>query len=882
MKNLGKEKVGVSKPTWMSQQQWRDLLASYDDRPRCQYTDKTASEAKLVVDHIVPRSKGGKNEVNNYQFLCEDLNLQKGVKPDKYWSQELYYDKDHDPNNFRYAQYFLAYMKILTQAEHFQRPWSQINRVVYLLAWITGAGKTMAIHAICFALNQILKRDKGVAYPRVDRILVLVKEQSLRDQLANELEKDVVDYEICKITPKVGVVESSDKLENDWWLEQYNIVVACLQQVWERKNGIPRDNIEHILGKFAIVFFDEPHYAVEQVAQLAEQATRSLCFGLTSTPINAKGEVLASYVLFSLCGLQEAYEYQQNLKYLSSSEASIIESKMVDYVDEVDAREHFCGQRNEIEGSPDTPDYNTQLEPAKTVAEKIVSYVVEADRLCKKVFSGEITPEPASHRNAGEVMPDLIYPMHAMIAVRSKHDAEVLAKHLNDNVFESNPYEYPPEQGFRVKVVFSAGVDEDGKPVPGYKLDTKHPWLKCWKTKNFKMTRQGWELPKDCARFLIVVGMGREGINNPFCGVIGLGKRTQSIIEVIQRLIGRQIRSYQETFLTKLRVPPAKLDSIKIWMHSAWDYPKAGDAPDYATTRCIKDGLDFCEHMDEWLTGITTLEELIEKGKELDPETEVTDRGTLTTEDKLDIAYHVGEHQLKDEEVPEDDIIDNLCGRNNKKRELGKQWINLVQNDPDRAKSELNQKVVLRQMHVIEYERPKTNPSITDLRWFYEVHNPGSLPLLETLENSATDSITKNAARSTLNFSYEQYMAKFHSFADLPKVTDFHKIRTKLVSQLYSQLRFNSPGSFIEGEVKEINNEAWKQIGYAVKTVLGLKKAEKGSEHDTPQYHAVLSDPGIVRNILGYARQKLLEQFARPPIARSLQISDAAPDPEVD
>ncbi len=175
------------------------------------------------------------------------------------------------------------------------------------------------------------------------------------------------------------------------------------------------------------------------MAQLAEQGTRSLCFGLTSTPINAKGEVLASYVLFSLCGLQEAYEYQQNLKYLSSSEASIIESKMVDYVDEVDAREHFCGQRIEIEGSPDTPDYNTQLEPAKTVAEKIVSYVVEADRLCKKVFSGEITPKPASHRNASEVIPDLIYPMHAMIAVRSKHDAEVLAKHLNDNVFESNP-----------------------------------------------------------------------------------------------------------------------------------------------------------------------------------------------------------------------------------------------------------------------------------------------------------------------------------------------------------------------------------------------------------------------------------------------------------
>lgn len=887
MKDPDKKKVGVNKPTWMSTQQWHELIALHDGIPKCAYTGKTAHEAKLVVDHVVPRSKGGLNEVSNYQFLCEEQNLRKGAKEDKYWTQEdFYYDKEYNPIKFRYAQRDLAYLKILTHEHHFQRPWSQINRVVYLLAWITGAGKTMSIHALGFALNQILRKEKGVAYPRVDRILVLVKDQALRDQLAIELAEDVVNYEICRISPRVGVVEGSHQLDNDYWLGQHDIIVSCLQQVWERDKGISRDNIEQILGKFAVIFFDEPHYAAAQVATLAEQATKSLCFGLTSTPIDAKGSVLESYILFSQCGLREVYQEQQNLKYLTSVKESIEKSKIVDYVKKVDAREHFCGKRTEIEGSPNTPEYNTQLEPAKSVVEKVVSYVVDADRICEKVFSGKMTPQPAPHRDANEVLPDLIYPMHAMISVRSRHDAEVITKHLNEKIFQSDPHQYPSNQGFRAEFVFSSGVDEEGKPVKGYKLDLDHPWLKCWRTKKFKMTGRGWDLPDKCARFLIVVDMGREGINNPFCGVVGLARRTQSIIEVIQRLIGRQIRSYTDRFLGKLRVPPAQLDTIKIWSHDAWDFPRAGTARDNATTERIGDGLHFCEYMDEWLADLATLEELIEKGKELvDPKTEATAEGVLTIPEKLGIAFDIGSHQLNDEEVPKDDILNNWCGENSKKRELAKGWIDLVQNNPDIAKTELKQNISLRKLHIIEYERPKTNPGIEDLRWFYQVHNPNSLPLIEMLENPTFDDTMKAALRSEFEFSYAQYMAKFHSFAGLPKVTDFERIRKQLVRKLFEQLRYNpystNEGSFIEGELTKIQSAAYQAIGYAVYTVLGLREAKKGSEHDVPQYHTALSDPSVVRNILGYARQKLLVQFARPPLVKSLQIFSADLVPEV-
>lgn len=886
VKEPSNNKVGVEKPTWMSMQQWRELLALYGGVPICAYTGKTASEAKLVVDHIVPVSRNGKNEVSNYQFLSEEENLKKWAKEDKYWSQDFYYDKPHNPNSFRHAQYYLAYRKILDYADHFKKPWSQINRVVHLLAWITGTGKTMSIHAISFALNQILKRENGIAYPRIDRILVLTKEQSIRDQLARELKEEVVEYGICKIKPRVGIVKSSDKLDNDWWLEQNDIVICCLQQVWKRDNGISRDNIEQILGKFAVIFFDEPHYAVRQVAELAEQATKSLCFGLTSTPINAKGNILESYVLFSQCGLREVWQEQKNLKYLSASKEVVEQLKIVDYVKIDSARDFYCGERTLIEDAPDSPDYNIQIEAARNVAGKVVSYVVDSDRFCEKVFRKEILTQVAPHRDPSQAIPDLIYPMHAMISVRSKHDAETLENYLN-RMFKSDSSQYPLKQGFRAEVVFSSGEDEDGKPVKGKKLDTDHPWLKCWRTKKFKMTDDGWELPEEFSRFLIVVEMAREGINNPFCGVIGLGKRTQSIIEVIQRLIGRQIRSYTEDYiLGAKRVPPDRLDTIKIWTHEAWDYPRTGDEPDHATTQRIHDGLHFCEYMDEWLAELSTLEDLIEKGKELAPEKEATDEGALTTEEKLGMAFDVGNCQLKDAEVSEDNIINRWCGENSKKRKLGKEWLNLVQHDPHNAKIQLNQGFTLRTLHIIEHERPKNNPTIADLRWFYEVHNPASLPTVELLENSLTDETTKASIRKTLEYGYTQYMRQFHAFADLPKITDFDKIRKKLVNRLHRQLRYspyssNNESSFIKGDSKAIQQATYEVIGYAVYKVLGLKAAKKDSEHDIPQYHAVLSDPSVVRNILGYARQELLQQFS-PALAKSLQICDVKQKGEVE
>ena len=48
------------------------------DNFTCQYCGRKAPEVKLHIDHKIPKSKGGLDELNNLITACEDCNLGKG------------------------------------------------------------------------------------------------------------------------------------------------------------------------------------------------------------------------------------------------------------------------------------------------------------------------------------------------------------------------------------------------------------------------------------------------------------------------------------------------------------------------------------------------------------------------------------------------------------------------------------------------------------------------------------------------------------------------------------------------------------------------------------------------------------------------------------
>ncbi len=54
------------------------VLASYNGR--CALCGATSKERRIEVDHIVPRSKGGSNDISNLQALCDECNRGKSYK----------------------------------------------------------------------------------------------------------------------------------------------------------------------------------------------------------------------------------------------------------------------------------------------------------------------------------------------------------------------------------------------------------------------------------------------------------------------------------------------------------------------------------------------------------------------------------------------------------------------------------------------------------------------------------------------------------------------------------------------------------------------------------------------------------------------------------
>ena len=811
----------VSKPHWLSMTAWLDLLGKYDGIPRCAVTGDLDD---LSVDHIVPRRLGGTDDVSNLQFLKIRLNCAKGDRPDTYWEREFWFDKQPDMAFARTAQAD-AYNEILRCSAWFSQPMSVISRLLYIFPWIVGAGKTLNMLTSACAINAVIGERWG-STRRADCLLVLAKEQGIRDQLATDLEKDSVRYGLFHSPPRVTVVKEGWRFGERSNIDQFDVVVACIQQLWEMPH------LEQLLHKFPLIHIDEPHWAVQQVRRIVDAATTSLCFGSTGTPIEYSGELLQRMIAVTIHGYDDADSGDRSMKYLHLKEKERFIREL-----KIDQAELL------VQGTVKTvteisDDYEKNIEPAKAVVDDVIQEMNNRDSL-------RIEHEPyADHRQGLDVTVGIHYPTHPMIVTDSVPFAQMLCEHANRK-FEENRALYPREKGWNATIVHAEGEEPDGTKRLPQPFIQAHPWLRYSKTK---------KLDTNCSRLLFVVGMGREGMNNPYCGPIGLATIKHSIVEHVQRAIGRQIRSIIERPTEHdLIVPPMMLDSVLIITHEA-----------FGLREVLTEAIDWVMRMPEKLAGLPTVETLIQ-GETIPNALKVKqDDILLPPEKKIGIAAILGggggDIDGWSIDGGDDDIEKFYGGTNPTARAKVREWIDMLRKDPAGARRKLGFDIQLSAVDTVMKEDFKYQPSDDELVGFLRIHFP---------DCSNCNLTHEQERRMALNL-YAERKKRFRTVMSSTRNID--QIRKTIAGRIFQRL-----GRHLKGDKRRV----FELVAVATKKILGIPSNEKaaiGSRWDIPQTHALVLNPELTRKMISWATGRLINEGFCPSLVALRDGEDDADD----
>lgn len=314
----------MNKPIWMSMTTWADFLAKWQNDQglvaclACETTD----QSQLSVDHIVPRTANGSDEVSNLQPLCVHCNSKKGGRPDGYWSRTFYFDKPVNTSNLRVAQLDFVMNPIHEYGDFFARPISAINGKLFCFFQNVGAGKTIGTFCLPFALNACV-RQRVTGQPRIDRMLLVTKDQALRMQIAAELREEPLRYGLTNEAPRV--LEITNKAQLISGMPDYDIAVMCRNMLWPQAAADPQNGsisyawipgIQRILNRHPLIVFDEMHYAYTGIRRLVHAARHSLVFGFTASPINACGDLLEDMIRISVYSYSDAVINDGSMKFL--------------------------------------------------------------------------------------------------------------------------------------------------------------------------------------------------------------------------------------------------------------------------------------------------------------------------------------------------------------------------------------------------------------------------------------------------------------------------------------------------------------------------------------------------------------------------------------
>lgn len=855
------EHTTLNKPSWLSGEAYQDFIAVHrqdDGTFRCPVCGDIAD----TIDHIVPRSDdswkgkelGAADQISNLQPMCRKHNSSKGTRPDAHWSKTFLFDRNLNTENLRASQNDFVYQVIREQSENFSRPFNQINGKLFCFFQCVGAGKTLGMLALPYALNHsILSHAKGDHKPpRVDRMLVLVKDQQLREQIGSELIEEPFKFKITPSKPRVLVARSSSDLEKGSTGE-YDIVVACQQTIWPRKGSSIACRWD-VLQRFPLIAFDEMHWADDAIQEVVYKARNSLCFGFTASPVDAAGDLMQDIVKASVYGYNAALSNDNSMRGLGVAASDIKESVDLlgldgghmfnDIIDEVFPQSVVNIDGTLIEVDAETAPIGDELPYCLNVANRTVEEITRLDNRRK-------SREVSGHRrerhsvDVEEIKATLDFPAHAMIRVNGIAKAEYVKDYLNAH-FDSDRNRYPLNKGYAATCAHggkqSKRDDEASFGAQPLDQDTS-PW--------FKAKRDGGKLSEGCARFLIVDSLAKEGTNNAYCSVIAFAKPVSSQIEIVQS-IGRGIRSVHKKEESTLYVPDRYLDNLRVLTHSC-----------YGSLDSIRAALRFIKDMDHIDEGIPSLDQWFDDeltGSSLDEREDEEDMGLPG--DLLDrlIARLASDYrQGRRVSIPE---YKDIFGRTSRKRRKAVAAIveGLVRSDPDA------QELVQDRLRL----GGRIHPDMADLLKdeHVDLNKAGDAALNYILDfafgQEIEDAFAKaGKTREDLISTCEQLVPRIRS-------NDYSGQQVQCKVDLTTLIRSIAMNTIENYQLHDMKSEVFKLVTSGAKHMLG-KGADytlgKGCSADTPAVILKLSERTVQKKLKGFVLRTLINEGALDDVA---------------
>jgi hypothetical protein len=437
---------------------------------------------------------------------------------------------------------------------------------------------------------------------------------------------------------------------------------------------------------------------------------------------------------------------------------------------------------------------------------------------------------------------DLTYPRHAIVYFENIAAAEDAATTQNQR-FEANRQKFPRNKGWHVEIVHSGSDNGKIKPKPLARPNghDPHPWMRAYRNRG--------KLDARCARILYCVGMAREGVNNPLCGLTGVACRIRSLVWATQGPIGRQGRSVVELINDVLHVPPAPLDTIRLITHKAYD-----------NISTIQAAIEFLCNMDEHFQGLRGIDDLSDDSESEKPKQPAATVAVLSRKDKLQILGGIIDMQDEGVEPVVDKIVDGCCPQPGPRQDRIREWVNIcIGKDPSKLRRELRLDEDIAPIVVVRNETLKHDPSDEDLERFIRTHHPklnNTLPLNEAAKQIAIE-------------FYADHAEKFQQ----PRLTATTSINTLAHGIAFTAIA--DLGKYFQGDAGRVFPCATK----AVRLKLGVPREQKlknDSDWDTPETHALIRRPDIQNELIRWIIARLIEEGYCPKLETTLSEARSA------